>query len=97
MGLPVIVSSRCGAAEVIQSGVNGWICRPDDPLGLAKLMREADASLHGEGMGRAARASAERFGLDAMAQKHKVSLRIGAYILAVGRVAEVYKLRGTYA
>ena len=32
-------------------------------------MREADASLHGEGMRRAARASAERFGLDAMAQK----------------------------
>jgi len=69
MGLPVIVSSRCGAAEVIQSGVNGWICRPDDRLGLAKLMREADASLHGEGMGRSARASAERFGLDAMAQQ----------------------------
>jgi glutamate dehydrogenase (NAD(P)+) len=31
------------------------------------------------------------------AKKHGVSLRIGAYILAVGRVATVYKLRGTYA
>src|SRR5262245_43691031 len=69
MGLPVIVSTRCGAAEVVQSGIDGWICRPDDPPGLAKLMREADASLQGEGMGRAARAAAERFGLDAMAQK----------------------------
>jgi glutamate dehydrogenase (NAD(P)+) len=35
--------------------------------------------------------------VDAMATKHKVSMRIGAYILAVGRVADVYRLRGTYA
>jgi UDP-glucose:(heptosyl)LPS alpha-1,3-glucosyltransferase len=69
MGLPVIVSSRCGAAEVIESGVNGWVCRPDDPQGLGNLLRAVDGSLHGEGMEQAARASAERFGLDAMAQK----------------------------
>jgi glutamate dehydrogenase (NAD(P)+) len=31
------------------------------------------------------------------AKKHRVSLRIGAYILAVDRVATVYRLRGTYA
>ncbi len=31
------------------------------------------------------------------AKKHSCSLRIGAYILAVGRVANVYQLRGTYA
>ena len=30
-------------------------------------------------------------------QKHDVSLRIGAYILAIGRVVEVYRLRGTYS
>jgi glutamate dehydrogenase (NAD(P)+) len=31
------------------------------------------------------------------AKKHDTSLRIGAYVLAVGRVANVYQLRGTYA
>jgi glutamate dehydrogenase (NAD(P)+) len=35
--------------------------------------------------------------VDEMTKKHKVSMRIGAYILAIGRVAEVYRLRGTYA
>jgi len=69
MGLPAIVSSRCGAAEIIEPGVNGWICRPDDPRGLRGLLTEADAALRGERMGQAARATAERFGMDAMAQK----------------------------
>jgi glutamate dehydrogenase (NAD(P)+) len=32
-----------------------------------------------------------------MAEKNKTSLRIGAYMLAVDRVAQVYKLRGIYA
>ena len=31
------------------------------------------------------------------AKQHGVSMRIASYILAVGRVANVYKLRGTYA
>ncbi len=31
------------------------------------------------------------------ARKHNASLRIGSYILAVGRVANVYQMRGTYA
>ena len=69
MGVPAIVSSRCGAAEVIESGVNGWICRPDDARGLASLMLTADEAIRGERMGQAARATAERFGIDAMAQR----------------------------
>jgi UDP-glucose:(heptosyl)LPS alpha-1,3-glucosyltransferase len=69
MGLPAIVSSRCGAAEIIESGINGWICEPDDALGLARLMRSADEALRGDGLGVSARASAERFGVEAMAQK----------------------------
>jgi glutamate dehydrogenase (NAD(P)+) len=32
-----------------------------------------------------------------MAEKNKVSLRIGAYMLSIDRVAQVYKLRGIYA
>jgi UDP-glucose:(heptosyl)LPS alpha-1,3-glucosyltransferase len=69
MGLPAIVSSRCGAAEIIEPGTNGWVCRPDDPRGLASLMLAADEAIRDEGMGPAARATAERFGIDAMAQK----------------------------
>jgi UDP-glucose:(heptosyl)LPS alpha-1,3-glucosyltransferase len=69
MGLPAIVSSRCGAAEVIEPGVNGWICQPDGPQGLARLLRAADEAIRSERMGAAARATAERFGIDAMAQK----------------------------
>jgi UDP-glucose:(heptosyl)LPS alpha-1,3-glucosyltransferase len=69
MGLPAIVSSRCGAAEVIEPGINGWICRPDDPRGLGDLLKEADEALRGERMGHAARATAERFGIEAMAQR----------------------------
>jgi UDP-glucose:(heptosyl)LPS alpha-1,3-glucosyltransferase len=69
MGVPAIVSSRCGAAEVIEPGVNGWVCRPDDPKGLSALLHEADRALRRGGLDTAARASAERFGLEAMAQK----------------------------
>ena len=69
MGLPAIVSTRCGAAEVIERGVNGWVCPPDDAAGLARLLRTADEATRSGRMGQAARASAERFGIDAMAQK----------------------------
>jgi UDP-glucose:(heptosyl)LPS alpha-1,3-glucosyltransferase len=69
MGLPAIVSSRCGAAEVIEAGVNGWVCEPDDAQGLARLLGAADAAVRGGRMSEAARTSAERFGIDAMAQE----------------------------
>ncbi len=69
MGLPAIVSSRCGAAEVIEPGVNGWVCEPDDPPGLAQLMRTAGSAIQGEGLAQAVRASAERFGVDDMARQ----------------------------
>jgi UDP-glucose:(heptosyl)LPS alpha-1,3-glucosyltransferase len=64
MGLPAIVSSRCGAAEVIEAGVNGWVCQPDDVRGLARLLASADEMIRGERMGAAARTTAERFGID---------------------------------
>jgi UDP-glucose:(heptosyl)LPS alpha-1,3-glucosyltransferase len=69
MGLPAIVSSRCGAAEVIEPGTNGWICAPDDAAGIARLLHLADAALRGPGMEQAARRTAEPFGIDAMAKK----------------------------
>jgi len=67
MGLPAIVSSRCGAAEIIERGANGWVCEPDDAAGIARLMKEADDALRTGRLPQAARASAERLGLDAMA------------------------------
>jgi UDP-glucose:(heptosyl)LPS alpha-1,3-glucosyltransferase len=69
MGLPAIVSSHSGAAEVIERGVNGWVCEPDDVNGIANLMREADEAIRAEPMTRAARATAERFGLEHMAAR----------------------------
>ena len=75
MGLPAILSSRCGAAEIIEPGVNGWVCRPDDVAGIAELCRKAEAALRPGTIGQAARATAERFGIDAMA----------------GRLADLYK------
>jgi UDP-glucose:(heptosyl)LPS alpha-1,3-glucosyltransferase len=69
MGLPALVSSRCGAAEVIERGVNGWVCEPDDPVRLARLISEAGEAVDRADMAAAARASAERFGIDAMAEQ----------------------------
>src|SRR5258705_3354237 len=45
MGLPAIVSSSCGAAEVVQHGSSGWVCAPDDVAGPARLMHEADRAV----------------------------------------------------
>ena len=69
MGLPVIVSSRCGAAEIVAPGTSGWVCEPDDVQGVAQLMRSADQVISGRDLTGAARAAAEGFGIDAMAQK----------------------------
>jgi len=69
MGLPAIVSSRCGAAEVVEAGVNGWVCEPDDVPGIARVMHEADRALRTGALAQAARATAERYGMDEMAGK----------------------------
>ncbi len=67
MGMPAIVSARCGAAELIEPGVNGWVCDPNDSAGIARLMRDAEAAIRRGGVNAAARATAERFSVDAMA------------------------------
>lgn len=69
MGLPAIVSTRCGAAEIVEPGVNGWVCDPDDVPGIARLMRTADEAIRSGRPAAAARASAEHFGIDAMAAR----------------------------
>ncbi|HSU63750.1 MAG TPA: glycosyltransferase family 4 protein [Burkholderiales bacterium] len=69
MGLPAIVSSRCGAAEIVEPGANGWVCEPDNAPGIARLMQAADGAIRDGRMARAARSTAERFGIEAMAGK----------------------------
>ncbi len=67
MGVPVIASRRCGAAELVREGENGWTCAPRDAQALASAMERAAAA--GSRMREAARATAERCGLDAMAER----------------------------
>ena len=69
MGLPILVSSRCGAAEIVAAGQSGWVCEPDDVAGLAALMRSANEAIGARDLSAAARAAAERCGIDEMAQK----------------------------
>jgi glycosyltransferase involved in cell wall biosynthesis len=39
MGLPVIVSDRCGARDLlVRTGVNGFVVEPDNPAGMALFM-----------------------------------------------------------
>ena len=69
MGVPIIVSRRCGAAELLREGANGWLCEPADARGLAGLMRLAAERAHDRDLKAAARASAEPFGVEAMARE----------------------------
>ena len=69
MGVPVIVSRRCGVAELVRQGENGWVCEPGDPGALAALLREAAEGARGRQMRAGARATAEGCGIDEMAKK----------------------------
>ena len=68
MGVPVIVSSQCGAAEIIEPGRNGWVCEPGAAGPLARLMTEA-ANVADANMGIAARHTAEKYGVETMAER----------------------------
>ncbi|MDP1526740.1 MAG: glycosyltransferase family 4 protein [Rhodocyclaceae bacterium] len=37
-GLPVVTTATCGAAELIETGRNGWVCPPRDPAALADAL-----------------------------------------------------------
>jgi len=68
MGVPAIVSDQCGAAELINSGSNGWVCKPDSVAPLASLMARMPGTRMSEMEG-AARAMAEGFGIGKMARQ----------------------------
>ena len=81
MGVPAVVSRRCGTAELMREGENGWICEPNDAAGLAALLRPAAAAARAERMLAAARSSAEHCGMDDMAK------RLSELYTALGRRA----------
>lgn len=61
-GLPVIVTSACGAAEWVTPGETGWIIPPADESALAAALREACAKRTGlPAMGQEARAQVTNF------------------------------------
>lgn len=68
-GLPVVTSSKCGAAELIAEGVSGFVRDALDIPGLVQAMREAADPARNPAMRLAARAVAEPLTLDAMAAK----------------------------
>jgi len=79
MGLPVIVSNQCGAAELVSPGSTGWICEPDSVASLARLRAEM-ADTNKSAMGDAARNTAESFGVEKMANQ-----MIDLYATLLGR------------
>jgi UDP-glucose:(heptosyl)LPS alpha-1,3-glucosyltransferase len=69
-GLPLITSVQCGAAEFIESGVEGYVCRdPLDVVELARCLNLAAAPGQAGRMGAAARRKVEPYGLERMAQQ----------------------------
>ena len=67
-GLPAIVSDACGAAEIIDPGLAGWIVPVGDDAALGEAMRAAVESNvpRRQAMRRAARATAEPYSLAAL-------------------------------
>lgn len=60
-GLPVIVTTNCGAADLVQDGITGFVVPPRNPDAIAeKLVYLADHPTERAEMGRAARREAER-------------------------------------
>jgi UDP-glucose:(heptosyl)LPS alpha-1,3-glucosyltransferase len=79
MGLPVIVSNQCGAAELVIPGRNGWVCDFGSVAQIARLMTGLAGAAGGE-MESAARHTAESFGIDKMADQ-----MVNLYALLLGR------------
>lgn len=68
--LPLITTSQCGAAEFVESGVEGYVCRdPLDVVELARCLNLAAAPAQALRMGAAARRKVEAYGLDVMARR----------------------------
>lgn len=60
-GLPVIVGSKAGSAELLTDGETGYICAADDIAKINAAMQLLSDRTHAEMMGRKARQIAERY------------------------------------
>jgi UDP-glucose:(heptosyl)LPS alpha-1,3-glucosyltransferase len=67
-GLPVITSTKSGAAELIRDGENGFVCDALDQQALAQALR-ALLDGHAEKLATAARATVAALSLEAMAEQ----------------------------
>lgn len=67
-GLPVATSKQCGAAELLTTGTNGWVCDAMDTPALSRFLAQI-APGKTEAMGERARAVAEGLSLAAMSEK----------------------------
>jgi UDP-glucose:(heptosyl)LPS alpha-1,3-glucosyltransferase len=68
-GLPVITSTKAGAAEVIEDGVNGYVCDALDVPALARAMQALCSRERCVAMGAAARRTVEPYTFDAMSKR----------------------------
>ncbi len=82
-GLPVVTSSKSGAAELIRDGENGFICDPLDHVQLAAAMAKLLSPTLRQSAGLAARATVEPMTLKAMSAQWLALYRQLLYPLAV--------------
>jgi UDP-glucose:(heptosyl)LPS alpha-1,3-glucosyltransferase len=68
-GLPVVTSTKCGAAELLEEGVSGFVRDAADIAGFAGAMRLAADPARNPAMRGAARNAAEPLTLDLMASR----------------------------
>ncbi|MBS4097563.1 MAG: glycosyltransferase family 4 protein [Sulfuricella sp.] len=68
-GLPIITSSKSGAAELVENGRNGYVCDALDIGGLAEAMRQLLAPAHAAALGAASRTIVEPYNLEAMGSR----------------------------
>ena len=67
-GLPVVTSAQCGAAELLTTGTNGWVCDALDTPALSRILTQI-SSPDLETMRGSARAVAEGLSLASMSEK----------------------------
>jgi len=68
-GLPIVTSSKSGAAELIREGENGFVCDPLDHRQLAAAMTKLLSPILRQSAGLAARATVEPMTLEVMGAK----------------------------
>jgi UDP-glucose:(heptosyl)LPS alpha-1,3-glucosyltransferase len=69
-GLPVVTSTKSGAAEFIEEGVNGFVCDALDVARLRQAMERLLSKDSREAMGRAARERVEPYTLERMSERY---------------------------